>query len=191
MTGFRARIRPRSASLTLNASRSLSTPYRVDWIGVEPIVRPDERNVEIEWPAGRVGRARPILSVALNTRLSWALEVYGGVADLHADLRGLQLVSLDVTGGVSDVMVDLPDSSVAFPVRLSGGVSRATIRRPRNVGVDVLIEGGTTAVRVDDRCVAYVPDTVSLATPGDPQIAVHVRGGARRLTIRPGADAVG
>jgi hypothetical protein len=187
-TAARLRIAPRAADLTIVADPSLDVLFDVDWTGAEPTVRAEDDRVDIRYtPRARLRALAPrstSLTLRLNPAAHWTIELAGGVSGLRADLSDLSVAAFTIEGGASDVELTLPAPDGELPLRIDGGVSKGTVRRPAGVPVDVAIDGGASNLRVDERVLGAVGGELQLpGGEGDDRVAVHVRGGASRLTI--------
>jgi hypothetical protein len=187
-TAARVRIAPRAADLTLVADPTLDVLFDVDWTGAEPTVRAAEDGVDVRYaPRARLQALSPrhaSLTLRLNPAAEWTIEIAGGVSGLRADLSDLRVAALTVQGGASDVEVALPAPEGELALRIEGGVSTGTIRRPAGVPADVAIDGGATDLSVDERVLGAVGGEVRLpGDAGDDRVAVRVLGGASRLTV--------
>jgi hypothetical protein len=184
-------ITPRAAALTIAADHALERPYQLSWEGAEPTVREQSDEVHVGYALG--GRLRAMsrrgaaLTVVLNPAVAWAIELDGGVSGLRADLRDLEVAEITITGGASDVELDLREPSRELALRVAGGLSQATVRRPAGVPVAVEIEGGASELRLDDQHLGAVGGVVRQRTGrranGSGEIAVRVAGGASGLSV--------
>lgn len=89
--------------------------------------------------------------ILLNAAIPWEIEVRGGAADFSADLRGVQVRSLDILGGASHLDLILPEPDGTTFVYISEGVSNSLIRRPPSAGARLRIHGGSTRLQFDER----------------------------------------
>ena len=183
------RIIPRAAALDLSSEE---TPLRVRSTGPRPHVR--DRGLVTEIGYSLPARLRALaarhsrLALTLDRRLPLAIEIAGGVSGLRADLRGLDLRELVVSGGASDVAVDLPAPTRDLTVRIEGGASRVTVRRPAGVPVHVEIEGGASGLAIDDERLGGMGGQVRAIAAGEgPAIRLRVDGGASNLSVEGAA----
>lgn len=70
---------------------------------------------------------------------------------MDADLTALRLTVLRAGGGASDVELTLPRPERTIAIRIGGGVSKMTIRRPADVPVRTTVHGGVTKLAIDDQ----------------------------------------
>jgi len=133
--------------------------FRGHFEGVIPNVRVQGNNVTIQYPHySPFDWLRYALywghqdgEVALNGAIPWDVEVHGGASGIDADLETLQLHSLDVGGGVSSINLRLARPSGIVPIRIHGGASKLSLRRPQGVAVRVHVRGGVSALSLDDQ----------------------------------------
>jgi hypothetical protein len=128
---------------------------------------------------------RASLTISLNPAVEWSFELAGGVSGLRADLGALRIAGIGITGGATDLVVDLPQPGAALPLRVEGGVSDATVRRPAGVPVSIRIDGGVRELRLDGSRFGAMSGAVLKHTGAGAaaEVALHVLGGARGLTV--------
>jgi hypothetical protein len=183
------RITPRAAALDLSSD---DAPLRMRFSGPTPRIRDRGPVTDVGYSPGARLRAlatrRSRLGLTLDRRTPLAVEIEGGVSGLSADLSGLDLRELVISGGASHVTVDLPAPRGDLPVRIEGGASRVTVRRPVGVPVSVEIDGGATGLTIDDERLGPVGGRVRTDAAGDgPAIRLHVSGGASHLSVEAAA----
>jgi hypothetical protein len=183
------RIVPRAAGLDLSSE---DAPLRARWSGPTPRIRDRGLLTEVGYTAGARLRALATrhgrLGLTLDRRTPLALEIAGGVSGLSAELRELDLRELVVTGGATHVTLDLPAPTRDLPVRIEGGASRVTVRRPAGVPVSVAIDGGATGLEIDEERLGPMGGQVCAEAAGDgPAIRLRVRGGASDLRVEAAA----
>ena len=132
-------------------------------------------------------RPKPSGEIAINADLAWELDIWGGVSNVSADLRGARLESLEIAGGVNSVEIDLPRPSGAARVEITGGVSRVTLRRPAGVPVVLQARGGVSGLNLDGQRVRMIGGAYHWQSPGfDPDAdhySLDVRGGVSGMTL--------
>jgi hypothetical protein len=104
-----------------------------------------------------------------------------------ADLRDIQLGSLDVAGGVDSVEIDLPPPSVSVQLRVAVGVSDVAFHRPSGAPLSLHARGGVTALRVDGQRLPSVGSALHWKSPGfhpdQAHYALDVSGGVSGVTV--------
>jgi hypothetical protein len=155
-------------------------------------VKTIEGTVTIRYPrrlwglGGRTSAAEVALSVAIP----WRIVIQGGAAEVAAELGALDLAGLEVKGGLSMIRLDLPAPSGVVPIRISGGLSEVTVRRPAGVAARVHLKGWTSTLVFDDQTFSGAGKDVRLHSPGydvtAPCYDIDVTGAASMVTITAG-----
>ncbi len=87
----------------------------------------------------------------LNNRVPMELRVELGAGKSNLVLGSLSLQNLEVHMGVGEAIVDLGgDWKNNLRANIEGGVGKATVRLPRDVGVEVHATGGIGEIRADE-----------------------------------------
>jgi hypothetical protein len=104
-----------------------------------------------------------------------------------ADLRDLTISSIEISGGTSESELSLPRPRGTSTLRLSGGASRLTIRRPRGTAMQVSVRGGASNLVFDAQRLGAVGGTTRLSTPGwadtPDRWSLELTGGASDLSV--------
>lgn len=177
--------------LTLRAVSGTGDLYRARFEGTPPKVEAQGGTVTFRYPRRFQlfggWRERPE-EVALNPTIPWKLEVRGGAARTRADLSGLELSSFFLKGGATDFDLTLPEPSGVVPIRLSGGASKVSIRRPAGTEARLSLKGGAATLTFDGQSFDALGGTVRLQSPGyegaRDRYEIEVSGGAIELTVR-------
>ncbi len=134
-------------------------------------------------------------SLVLGAAVPWTISLRGGLWKFDADLTGLDLRGLDIVGGASDVTIVLPAPSGTVPVKIGGGASKVTLRRPADVPAQVSISGGASQFRFDGQTLGAVGGKTRLES-GDygratDRYDLRFSGGASKLLVEqmPAATA--
>jgi hypothetical protein len=129
----------------------------------------------------------PLAEITINGALSWEIELRGGVSRFTADLSRLWLTALDVNGGASEVAVKLARPKGRAYIRIAGGASNVTFRRPAGVALHVRVGSGASNLALDDQHFAAIGGAINWETPDYQQATdrydLEVVGGASDLTI--------
>jgi hypothetical protein len=127
------------------------------------------------------------LDVALNESVPWEIEVRGGASSVVAELEPLSLRSFDITGGMSAVELRLGRPSGACGVRVKGGASQISIRRPHGIGVRVALAGGASELSLDRFHFGAVGGTVRWESQeyrnAIDRYEIEIKGGASEIRI--------
>lgn len=162
--GYQPRLRVMAGEIALSCQRSFG-----DWL--RGVLRPCDHDV----------------TIVLHPAVEWTLAIRGGLAHFESDLSAGAIARLDVSGGCADVRFDLPLPKTSVPVRISGGASGITVRRPAETGVALVASGGMAALRLDDQQFDAIGGSARLETrnaaAGAPRYELQISGGAADLAI--------
>ena len=101
-----------------------------------------------EWSGGPIGHGRYQWDLHFNNQVPLELSVNLGAGKTELTLGSLALSNLDLNMGVGEAVVDLTgDWKNDLAAHIKGGVGKATVRLPRDVGVEVHAKGGIGEVR--------------------------------------------
>lgn len=154
---------------------------------VDYTVSGGQGRLEIRQPAGTVGpmgnaRYEWDLRFSDSVPLELTVELGAGRADLT--LGSLSLGRLDLKMGAGETVVDLTGSwKNDVTARIQGGVGKATVRLPQDVGVRVTARGGIGAINAHDfkrDGDAYVNDAYGKS---DVTVRVDVQGGVGEINL--------
>src|SRR6266702_2947717 len=122
------------ANLTVRVDPSMTGTYQGEFYGPKPRVTEAGSVVSIDYSQFNPFKwGRTSADVRLSPTASWAIEIRGGVSHWDSDLRTLELTAIEVRGGVNKVELRLPRPRGSSIVRVSGGASHLTLRRPAGV----------------------------------------------------------
>jgi len=175
--------------LTLHAAAEMNDLYQARFEGKAPKIEVTDGTVTFRRPRHLLpfDVGNHAADVALNPAVPWDIEVRGGAVRVEGNLKGLMLSSFTLKGGVVDVTLLLPEPSGVVPVRLSDGLSRATVHRPAGVEARLGVQGGVATLKFDDQRFESVGG-VQLQSPGYPTATnrydVSFAGGALEITVR-------
>jgi hypothetical protein len=95
------------------------------------------------------GRGHNAWDLHLSNKVPMELKVDQGAGRARLMLGGLSLSRLEVNLGAGETLVDLTgDWKNDFTANIAGGVGRATVRLPSDVGVRASAHGGLGAIHV-------------------------------------------
>ncbi|HEX6240415.1 MAG TPA: MarR family transcriptional regulator [Polyangiales bacterium] len=127
------------------------------------------------------------LSLELNERIPWEIDVRGGATRLQANLRALSVLGVRLRGGVVRVTLDLPQPSGTVPIQVDGGANDLRILRPKRVPIRLQVNGGVHQLAIDTLQLGAVGGTMRWESPeyegASDRYDVQVRGGAQNLSV--------
>jgi DNA-binding MarR family transcriptional regulator len=176
------------SQVTIDAGAGPGELYRAHLEGPAPEIRVDGGTVTVRYRRfglldWRGGTSR----FSLTPSIPWDLEVLGGASRWTADLRQLQLRSFLLRGGMSEVELDLAAPVGTVPLRITGGISRLTVRRPAGSALILLVRGGLSRLAMDGQEFGAIGGQLRLESrehrEGGDHFALEITGGASRLTI--------
>jgi DNA-binding MarR family transcriptional regulator len=181
-----------ASRVTLGADTGMTTLYRARFEGSVPEMKAEGGTVTVRYPRRPhlVWRNRAA-EMTLNAAVPWQIEIRGGASEINADLRGLDLSGLEIRGGASMVRVTLPEPTGPVPVRIAGGASDVTVRRPAGVPARVHLKGWATHLTFDDQIAdATIGSDVRLQSPGYDDASrrydIEVAGSASSISLTAG-----
>jgi len=178
--------------LTLCASDVKGALYQARFEGPLPDVKAKDGVVTIRYPRRLwiPGREQRVAEVTLSVAIPWQIVIQGGASEVEARLDGLNLASLVVKGGGSMIRLELPLPSGVVPIRISGGASEITIRRPAGVAARAHLKGWVSTFVFDGQTMSSVGNDVRLQSSGyDPTAPcydIEVASSASMITITSG-----
>jgi hypothetical protein len=176
------------ANLTIRVDRSMPAEYRGEFYGPRPRVTQLDGVVTVDYPRfNPFSWGRTSADIALSPLVAWRLEIRDGVSQLVADLQEISLAAIDVRGGVRQAELRLPRPTGSVPIRVSGGVSGLTLRRPSGVAARVQISGGASKLELDTQYLGAIGGPVRLETPDYANAVerydLEIGGGASKVTV--------
>lgn len=175
--------------LTVRADSDMADLYKARFVGAVPDVKTKEGVVTIRYPRHLwvLGGGEGAAEVTLNAAIPWEIAIQGGASEITAELGRLNLVALVVKGGMSMIHVDLPVPSGVVPIRISGGASEITVRRPAGVPAKVHLKGWASELVFDEQTFSNLGNNVRLHSPGyegtAPGYDIEVSSSASMVTI--------
>jgi DNA-binding MarR family transcriptional regulator len=156
------------SGLTLRADHTIPALYQARFEGPVPEVKAVNGVVTIRYPRRMwpLDRKQNVAEVSLSTAIPWQITVRGGAAQIIAKLSNLHLSGLEISGGLSSIDLELPVPSNVVPIRINGGASEITVRRPAGVDARVHLKGWASTFIFDDQIFSSVGNNVRQQTPG-------------------------
>ncbi len=178
-----------AAKVHLRGDASLLELYRASFEGPAPEITVSGGTVTVQ----QRRRFRPFdwrtqsAEFALTAAVPWDISLRGGMWKLVADLSVLRVTGLEVAGGASDIDITLPTPVGAVPVRVSGGASKVTLRRPQGSEARAEVSGGASQLVFDDQRLGAVGGRTVLASGGFAEATdryeIRFTGGASQVTV--------
>ena len=178
--------------LTVRADEEMAGLYQARFEGPVPGVKVKDGVVTIRYPQRLLGlgEKQGAVEVALSIAIPWWIAIQGGAAEAIAELGGLNLAGLEVKGGFNTIRLDLPTPTGRVPLRLAGGASEITVRRPAGVAARINFKGWADALVFDDQTFSVAGNISQLQSPGfDPTAPcydIEITSYANRVTITSG-----
>ena len=157
-----------------------------------PRVRVEENTIMIQYRdfsslSGGDHLKKKLSAITLNPSIAWEIEFREGVSDLHADLHGPDLRSLDLLGGAHQVELLLPDPIKTSFIYITGGIENSVIRIPAGVGIRVQVSGPIKYLFFDSRYIDHPGGKTSLENAVIQSVPnrydICISGGASNVTI--------
>lgn len=177
------------ARLTLRADDGMAELYQARFEGPVPEVKAKDGVVTIRYPRHLwvLGGGQRAAEITLSVAVPWQIAIRGGAAAITAELGGLDLAGLEVKGGMSMIRLELPVPSGVVPIRISGGASEISVRRPPGVATRAHLTGWVSTFIFDDQTFSDVGNDVRLQSPGyeasDQRYDIEVSSSASMVTI--------
>lgn len=156
------------ARLAVRAGGGMSDLCRARFEGPVPEVKAKDGAVTIRYPRRlwMLSGEQRVAEVALNAAIPWKIAIKGGASEIIGELGGLNLSALEVSGGMSLIRLELPEPAGVVPIRISGGVSDITVKRPAGVATRAHLTGWVSTFIFDDQLFSNVGNDVRLQSPG-------------------------
>jgi DNA-binding MarR family transcriptional regulator len=176
--------------LTVRTAERMTELYQARFEGAVPEVKAKDGEVTIRYPrrlSGLLGGQQRAAEVTLNVAIPWQIAIQGGASDITAELGGLDLASLEVKGGVSSIRLELPVPAGVIPIRISGGASEISVRRPVGVAVRAHLKGWVSTFVFDHQTYSDMGNNVRLQSanfdPTAPYYDIEVASSASMVII--------
>lgn len=162
--------------------------YAAQFEGTVPEIDVDGGSVTVRYRRFGLFEGRPRPSrFGLSPSIPWDVGIRGGIHRCTMDLRRLLLRSFEVRGGVSELELDLAPPAGTVPLRIVGGISKLTVRRPSGSPLTLQVRGGVSKLMMDDQEFGSVGGQLRLNSrddhDGPNRHVLEITGGASRLTI--------
>lgn len=178
--------------LTLHTDEGMTDLYQARFEGPVPSVAVKEGVVTLRYPRRLwvLSGEKRAAEVMLSTAIPWHIVIQGGASEVTAKLGTLNLAGLEIKGGLSSVHLELPTPEGMVPIRISGGASEVTVRRPAGVAAQAHLKGWASEFVFDDQTFSDVGSDVRLQSPDfDPTVPcydIEVASSVSTITITSG-----
>jgi DNA-binding MarR family transcriptional regulator len=175
--------------LIVRPGEGMNELYQARFEGTVPEVKAQDGVVTIRYPRRlwMLGGEKRAAEVTLNAAIPWWISLRGGASDITAELGGLDLAGFEVKGGASSLRLVLPIPTGVVPIRISGGASDITVRRPEGSAARVHLKGWVSTFVFDDQTFSYLGNDVRLQSPdyqvNAPYYDIEVASSASMVTI--------
>lgn len=179
-----------ASRLTLRVEHGMDDLYRASFEGAVPKIKVEDGVVSVSRSRRHTifDPRRHSEEFTLNASVPWEIEVRGGAVHIDADFGELELSSFVLKGGVVDLDLTLPQPSGVVPIRLSGGVSKVSVHRPKGVEARMSVKGGVSKLSFDEQSFDALGGKVQLQSRGYAgavdRYEIDVSGGAVEITVR-------
>ena len=148
-------------------------------------------NLKVEQPGSgsSTGNTRNEWDLHLSNKTPMEMTVNMGAGRATLTLTGLALSRLELNMGAGETTIDLTgDWKKDLSAQIHGGVGKATIRLPRDVGVHVVARGGLGSINASDfqkQGDAYVNDVYGKSPV---TLQIEVEGGVGEIDLELGGE---
>lgn len=155
-------------------------------------VNGDMGRLTVEQPpgGGHGGHTRYEWDLRLSNKVPMELKVDEGAGQANLNLVGLQLSSLEMNLGAGESIVNFDGPwKKDLTAAIHGGVGKATVQLPRDVGVRVVAHGGLGAINASGFTKdgdAYVNEAYGKSNVN---LRIEVEGGIGEINLELGSSA--
>jgi len=153
--------------LVVRADSAMTALYQAHFEGSAPDVKVKDGAVTVRYPRRLwvLEKGQRVAEITLNAAIPWRITIQGAASEVNAELGGLNLAGLEIKGGLSMIRLELPVPQGVVPIRISGGASMITIRRPAGVATRANLKGWVSQFVFDDQTFSDVGNNVRLQSP--------------------------
>jgi hypothetical protein len=135
------------------------------------------------------GRRRHV-QLTLTDKVPWSIQIGGGAANLHLDLRHAQLSKLEISGGANQLDAQLPNPKGTVLINVSGGANNVTMVAPAHSQWRVAVSGGVSAVTINGSSSGNLGGDFQKQSPeygsASDRLDIEISGGASHIDFRTG-----
>jgi hypothetical protein len=180
-------------SMRLQAGSRDEVLVRAQFWGARPRLGSTDNEVTIRYAAsGPLGWVRHLVGredaeVELNQGLPWRFDFRGGIHRLWADLRDLQVASIDLRGGLSEAELWLPRPTGTLRVVAYSNIGGFRIHAPAGAPLRASVSGGIGSLEVQGERFGAVATGIRRETPdwrtAPDRLDLLVKGSVHHLEI--------
>lgn len=181
-----------NSRLRVRANAGTTDLYQARFEGPLPGVKTKDGVVTIRYPRRLLGlgEKQGSAEVALNAAIPWRIAIQGGAGEAVAELGGLNLAGLEIKGGFNAIRLDLPVPAGMVPIRIAGGASEITVRRPAGVAARLNFKGWASELVFDGQTFSVAGNIAQQQSPGfgptTPCYDIDITSYANTITIISG-----
>jgi DNA-binding MarR family transcriptional regulator len=163
--------------------------YRASFEGRKPQVRAAaDGTVTLHYKGFSWFGSRGVAAhLTLTSSVPWTIEIRGGISELRADLRDLEIEAIEITGGASSSELRLPRPRGTSQLRVTGGANHVVVRRPKGAAAQAIVRGGANSLAFDTQHHGSFGSTAHFATPdfesATDRWSIELTGGASDLSV--------
>jgi hypothetical protein len=136
------------------------------------------------------GGNRRHVHLTVNDQVPWSIQIGGGAANLHLDLRHGQVSKLDISGGANQLDAQLPSPKGTVSISISGGANNVTMVAPAHSEWRVAVSGGVSAVTINGSSSGNLGGDFHQQSPeydaASNRYDIEISGGASHIEFRTG-----
>ena len=136
------------------------------------------------------GGQRRHVQLTLTDQVPWSIQIGGGAANLHLNLRHAQLSKLEISGGANQLDAQLPTPKGTLLISVSGGANNVTMVAPAHSQWRVAVSGGVSAVTINGSSSGNLGGDFQQQSQGygsaTDRFDIEISGGASHIDFRTG-----
>jgi len=136
------------------------------------------------------GGQRRHVQLTLTDQVPWSIQIGGGAANLHLDLRHAQLSKLEISGGANQLDAQLPTPKGTLLISVSGGANNVMMVAPAHTQWRVAVSGGVSAVTINGSSSGNLGGDFQQQSQGygsaTDRFDIEISGGASHIDFRTG-----
>jgi hypothetical protein len=178
------------ANITVTGDSSLGDNLykaHIDYSGRVPNVSLDRSNGEVRISQSNSGFLVPgqrfTLSLAISTKIPWAITVNAGGTDDTMMLSDVTLTSMAMNTGGNNADITLGQPHGRVPITFNGGGLTVNMHRPSDAAASVRVSGAGVSLTFDGRHHGGIGAVQDSAGGGSDRYDVRISGGGCTVTM--------